>query len=250
MRHLISYKARSRSLRHKLRYMADDELKELLGGEAESTPEEEKAAPVAEEPKEDPEVKAKAEQLANLNKAIEEAQTKLKDIRKERKQVKPIEEEELPKINMEEPSAKAWDKHIRETVAPSQDLLERAKDERRKFALRQFLADKPALAKDADRIKQVMATYDRIKDATELTTEGILEDLDRAYAAEHHTELLQSRRQARIDQAREDMLYADPAVSRGSTTYQIETPRKRVYTEEERQILAQWERSGAAKLDE
>jgi len=231
--------------------MADEELKEILGVDTGDTPSEE---PAKEEPKpepqEDPELKRKAEEKANLDKAIQEAQDQLRKIRKDVKEAKgaPI-EEELPKINDEDPSVKAWTKRIQETVAPSAELLEKAKAERRSFALRQFLADKPALAKDPEKVKKVMATYDRIKDATELTSEGILIDLDRAYAAENYEELLGRQRQARIDQAREDMIYADPAISRGSTTHQSDQPKKRVYSEEERDILKQWERSGAPKLD-
>jgi len=226
---------------------ADEELKALLGeGEDPTQPAEE--APKEETPKEaapeeDPQVKAKQEQLSNLDKAIKEEQARLIKVRKDRRAVKPaeLEEEELPKINLDDPAAKAWDKRIREAAAPANLELERAKEERRLFALRQFLQDKPALSKSPEKLKAMMETYDRLKTSSELTSEGITMDLEKAYAAEHSEELIRAARNARFDGARNDALFSDIAVSRGSSTHQNEKEVQAEHlTEDERQVLAKW----------
>ncbi len=222
----------------------DEELKALLGETppAEEAPREE--TPKEPTPEEDPQVRAKQEQLANLNKAVSEEQERLRGLRKERKQsktVEELEEDELPKINLEDPSAKAWDKRIREATAPAQQELEKAKEERRLFALRQFLGDKPSLAKSPEKLKAMMQTYDRLKTSSELTSEGITMDLERAYAAEHSEELIRAARNARIDGARNDAILSDIGVSRGSSTYSNEREVSPISLgEEERQILARW----------
>ena len=218
-----------------------------IGDDKEVTPplEEKKEVPkeVPKAPEENPEVKAKAEELSNLNKAIQAEQERLHKIRKEIKQVKKLvsdEEEELPKIDLDDPSAKAWDKRIRESVAPAQQELERAKEERRLYALKQFLSDKPSLSKNPEKVKAMMETYDRLKTSTELTGEGILMDLQKAYAAEHYDELISSVQQSRIDNARNDAIFSDIAVSRGSTAYSSEKQKQRVYSEGEKAQLAKW----------
>lgn len=225
----------------------DEELKALLGeAPAEAAPpEEEPKDPVKEPeaaPEEDPQVKAKNEQLANLEKAIKEEQDRLRKARKDRKAVKSEEEEEeLPQINLDDPSAKAWDKRIRDAAAPANQELERAKEERRLFALRQFLQDKPSLSKSPEKLRAMMQTYDKIKTSTELTSEGITMDLEKAYAAEHSEELIRAARDSRIDGARNDALMSDIAVSRGSSTYSTEKEVKPlVLNEDERQVLARW----------
>ncbi len=221
----------------------DEELKALLGEGADPTPpaEEEKDIPPAPTPEEDPQLKAKQEQLANLDKAIKEEQTRLQKVRKERKESKPVEEEELPQINLEDPSAKAWDKRIQDAISPANRDLERAKEERRLFALRQFLADKPSLSKSPDRLKAMMETYDRLKTSSELTSEGITMDLERAYAAEHADELMRVARGARVDNARNDAILSDIGVSRGSSAYSSEKEVQAEHlTEDQKQVLARW----------
>lgn len=224
----------------------DEELKALLGdGEDPAPPAEEapKETP-APAPEEDPIVKAKQEQLDNLNKAIKEEQDRLKKVRKDRKTgkaVDPDEDEDLPQINLEDPSAKAWMKQINAAAAPANQELERAKEERRLYALRQFLENKPSLSKNPEKVKAMMETYDRLKTSTELTSEGILMDLDRAYAAEHSEELMRAARGARMDGARNDAVFSDIGVSRGSSTYSNDKEERAVsLNEEERQILAKW----------
>ncbi len=221
----------------------DEELKALLGEDTESTPPAEEAKPEKETPapEEDPQVKAKQEQLANLDKAIKEEQVRLQKVRKERKESKPVEEEELPQINLEDPSAKAWDKRIQDAISPANRDLEKAKDERRLFALRQFLAEKPALSKNPERLKAMMETYDRLKTSSELTSEGITMDLERAYAAEHADELMRAARTARMDGARNDAIFSDIGVSRGSSTYSTEKEVQAEHlTEDQKQVLARW----------
>ncbi|MES2006859.1 MAG: hypothetical protein V4436_01990 [Patescibacteria group bacterium] len=225
----------------------DEELKALLGEDTEPTPPAEETKEPEKEPEkapeEDPEVKAKNEQLANLNKAVKEEQDRLQKLRRERKSTKPVdlEEEELPQINLEDPSAKAWDKRIRDAAAPANQELEKAKEERRLFALRQFLSDKPSLSKNPEKLRAMMETYDRLKTSSELTSEGITMDLEKAYAAEHSEELIRAARDGRIESARNDAIMSDIGVSRGSSTYSNDKEERPVQlSEEERQILAKW----------
>lgn len=208
-----------------------------------------KEEPKKEEPKkesleESPEAKQKAEHLANLRKAVEDEEARLKEIRKNQKKarlgIEIDEEETLPKIDLNDPSSKAWDKHFDKKNAPIQEELEKAKEERRLFTLRQFLSDKPALAKNPEKVKAMMQTYDRLKSSTELTSEGILMDLERAYAAEHSEELVNLARQTRVENAKNDMILSDPAVTKDSTAYSKEQPKPRVYSDEEKAILARW----------
>lgn len=195
-------------------------------------------------PEENPEVKQKAEQLANIKIAIEKETSRLQEIRKNQKKANlgiEIDEEDLPQIDLKDPSSKAWDKRIRESAAPAQKELEKAKEERRLFTLRQFLSDKPALAKNPEKVKAMMETYDLLKTSTELTSEGIMMDLEKAYAAEHYDELISNGQKVRVDAARSDAIFSDPAVSRGSTAYSGEKDVKaRVYSEEEKAQLAKW----------
>lgn len=226
------------------------ELEKILGegGQepnppSEQKPEEPKVEPKEKAQEENPEAKKAQEHLANIRKAIDVENQRLQDIRKQQKAAKKPtadDEEVLPSIDMSDPSAKAWDKRIKEEVAPAKQELEKAKEERRLFTLRQFLTDKPALAKDPERIKAMMQTYDRIRSSTELTSEGIMMDLEKAYAAEHSQELIELARQRRADDARNDAIFSDAAVTRGSTAYSAETPKKRSYSKDEEAILTKW----------
>lgn len=224
----------------------DDELKKILGGEPETPPSEgqkttdkEPAAQL-----EDQELKAKIEQKANLDKAIIESQKILKENRKkikDSKKVEDFEEEELPQINMEDPASKAWDRHIQKNVAPVAQELEKEKDEVRGFALKEFLRDHPSLARNPEKLKAVMDTYGRIKTSSERTREGVITDLEKAFAAEHSQELIDAVRSSRIDGARNDAIFSDIAVSRGSTAY-TDTPTvsPQKYSDEEKAVLAKW----------
>jgi hypothetical protein len=233
----------------------DEELKAILGDEGEVTPPAEEPIPEKEPitPEEDPAVKAKQEQLANLDKAIKEEQTRLQKVRQDRKSAKTVvpEEEELPQINLDDPSAKAWDKRIQDAAGPATRELEKAKEERRLFALRQFLSDKPALSKSPEKLRAMMETYDKLKTSSELTSEGITMDLEKAYAAEHSEELIRAVRAGRVDDARNDAIFSDIGVSRGSSTYSNEPEVKQpTLNEDERAVLARWGMSPAEWLKE
>lgn len=229
----------------------DDELKKILGEGTEPAPSSEPAQepqkPAPKAPEEDQEMIAKAQLKANLDKAILEAQSELKNIRKEKKKVKTgvveeNEDDELPKINMEDPSSKAWDKHIQRNVLPVQQELDKEKDEVRSYALREFLQSKPSLSKNPEKLKEVMGMYERIKTSSERTREGVMTDLEKAYAAAHSDELIAAARQRRVEDARNDAIFSDIAVSRGSTTYSDTTQQTapRHYSEEEKAQLAKW----------
>ncbi len=194
----------------------------------------------------------KAEQKANLDKAILEAQETLRQTRADIKKAKTAEEiaeDNLPQIDMEDPSAKAWDKHIRKTTAPYSEQLEKQRDEVRTFALRKYLADKPSLAKNPEKLKELMSNYDRVKTSTEQTQEGVLMDLDRAYGATFHEELISAARNSRIDRAREDMIYSDIAVDKGAGNEPNTPVTKRRLSAEEQRIIDSWNANGAPQID-
>ncbi len=194
-----------------------DNLDEILGIKQDVKPE---VQPSDEQKKIDEEAKKKQEHLDNLNKAIAEAGETLKKVRKQgKKTVQEEEEEELPKIDMNDPGSKAWDKHIGDRVNPLQAELEKEKQEIRSFAIKRFLEDKPNLVSSPEGLKKVIETYDKIKVASERTVEGVLIDLDRAYAAENHQELLNLANQRVSSKARAEGAFSDIAVDRGSTSY-------------------------------
>jgi len=183
----------------------------------------------------------KEEELVNLNKAITEAQTSLKSIRDEKKRAKgEIVEDDLPKIDMEDPSSKAWDKHINESINPLQAEVDKGKEERRNYALSIFLKDKPSLSKNPEKVKELIATYEKIRTASEMTTEGISLDLDKAYGAVFHEELIDAARNRQVSGAKADALFADIAVSRGATSYTVEKEKNPILDEESKRILAKW----------
>lgn len=220
-----------------------DELETLLAEEKE-TPAPALEAPEKEEVKEtkSPEELKKEEHLANINKAIAEANEQLRLKRKQVKNPTLEEEEELPKIDMNDPSAKAWDRRIKDSVTPLNAENEKEKDEVRNYALSQFLSDKPALAKNGEMLKKVMETYNILKEGkiSEKTVEGVLTMLDKAYVAENHETILGQQRRERIARAQADAIFSDPAVSRGATAYSSERESSPVYNEEAKTILAKW----------
>lgn len=226
-------------------------MKKILGDDSDVSqplePKKDDKKPDDKAQEEDQKQKDKAAIKINLDKAIIEAKDELARIRKDKKKAKSDklpedDDDELPKINMEDPSAKAWDKHIRENVNPVAQELEKEKDEVRGFALKEFLRDRPSLAKDPEKLKAVMSTYDRIKTSSERTREGVMNDLEKAYAAEYHEELISAARQRRVEDARNDAIFSDIAVSRGSTSYSDtnNAPAPRQYSEEEKAQLARW----------
>lgn len=218
----------------------EDKQKETVPPKKEETPKE----PTPEEKTKEEELKKKEEVLANINKAIEQANEELKktrDAKKKAKTEKPAGEDEIPKIDMEDPSARAWDKHIGDKVNPLQAELDQEKAEIRTFALQEFLADKPNLAKNPEKVKELVSTYDKIRTASERTKEGVLLDMNKAYAAVFHDELLRAARQERVDKAKSDSIFADIAVSRGATTYNERPEAKKQLSAADQKIADRWD---------
>ncbi len=165
---------------------------------------------------------------------------RIRDEKRDAKKSAKTDDEEVPQIDDNDPSAKAWNKRINETVTPVQKQVDQARAEIRQFALDKFMADKPYLAKNPDKIKELMATYEKIRTASEATTEGVLLDLDKAYGATFHKELLEAARQSRVDNAKNDAIFSDIAVSRGSTTYPTPKASAIKLSDEDKIILAKW----------
>lgn len=178
--------------------------------------------------------------LANINKAIAEANNILKQKRAAIKGDTTVEEKILPKIDLEDPNSAAWEKHFNGKVDPLKGEMEKEKEEVRTFALRRFLKDKPNLAKNPDGVKRVMETYEKIKTASERTEQGVLLDLDRAYAAEFHAEILEGGRQERMEEVAGDVIFSDPAISRGSTSIRTERDKAPRLSKDDEAILAKW----------
>ena len=86
-----------------------------------------------------------------------------------------------------------------------------------------------------------MSKYERIKESTGRTREGVMLDLDSAYAATFHRELLEVARNRKIEQAKADILFSDIAVSKGATAYTSKdsSPNEKL-SEDDRKILARW----------
>ena len=207
--------------------------------------EEKEKALKAEAEKVEAEKVKKAEELLNLNKAIIEAQSQLREIRKEKHESKQKKEEvkgeeEIPQIDFNDPSVKAWEKHIKGSINPLQVEIEKGKEERREFALKQFLKDKPSLAKNPDKLKELMFTYEKLRNASETTVEGILLDLDKSFVVVYRDELVKAARERITDEAQADALFFDIAVSRGSTSYPTQKESIPVLDEDSKQILAKW----------
>ena len=106
------------------------------------------------------------------------------------------------------------------------------------FTFKDFVKSKPALAGNPDKMKAVIATYNRIKDNTGRVKEGILNDLNRAYAAENYEAITEQRQAGRVDRARRDAIYSDAGVSRGASNYQQEHEDEPVYDDQDAAILA------------
>lgn len=227
--------------------MAEEKIVDPSGDSPSKEPVKEPAKEPAKEPEkkpEDPVISKEEQHLANLNKAIDDANDELRKIRDAKK--KELEDPETPpeekdlKIDLDDPNSKAWDKHIKKSVDPVNKELDAEKAETFRFTLRDYLKDKPALAANPDRLRKVIQTYERIKENTGRTKDGILYDLARAYGAEFHEELAAEKTKSRIEKARKDAIYSDAGVSRGAGNYQSEREEEPEYTDEDTQILAKW----------
>lgn len=186
------------------------------------------------------ETKKAEEHLANIKKAIAEANEDLKKKRAAAKGDGKTAEDDLPKIDDEDPSTKAWDKRFGDRVDPLKRELDQEKEEIRTFALSKFLTDKPNLAKNPEALKKVMETYEKIRTSSERTQEGVLLDLGRAYAAEFHSDILKRAAEGRLEEAQGDAIFSDPAVSRGDNSFRREREDVPHLTKDDELILAKW----------
>jgi len=191
------------------------------------------------------ETKRKEQHLQNVNKAIDDANEILRSKRREIKSIKVEnpEDEILPEIDDTDPNAKAWNKRIKEEVNPVRESLEQEKKEIRSYALREFLADKPLLAKDQTKMAALMDTYERLSQGkiSEKTKEGVLIYLEKAYASENQEDLLAAAGQKRIEKAMVDTALSASGVTRGFTaSTPSEADKIPHYTKEDEAIVMKW----------
>lgn len=227
-----------------------DEIEAAINGDKEQSSQ---SGPSGAEPKpteEEARITQARKDLADLEAAKVAANAELQRIRVEKRAAKktPAEEPLEPKevvIDETDPSSQAWLKKISATVTPVQEELEKEKAEIRQFALDEFMDSHPNLARSPDKLKELMSVYDRIRTATERNKEGVLLDLDKAYAAVYHKELREAATGRKMNDARNSALFSDPAVSRGSTAYS--TPREAPVSlsADEQAILSKWGMSTA-----
>lgn len=216
-----------------------EELEKIIGGDDTSSSGEDKdKKPDAEQAKSESLMKEQ-EELENLRKAKVEAQEELRKIRQERKDLKSSapDEEDIPRIDMDDPNAKAWDRHIRENVDPLQSELEKEKEEVVGLAFNEFLADRPALATNPEKRKELMETYQalaRSKGITERNKDVVVSVMESAYGAVFHKEILERERSQRMSAARADGALADAATDGGTGAYRSDSrPRRRQLTRDE-----------------
>ena len=218
-----------------------EDLEKILGEkspeelEAEKTAALEAQAKADAENKTDPELEKRKIEVANLERAKIEALKELQRIREEKKSLKT--EEDIPKIDKEDPNSKAWLKEIKDNVNPFQQDIERQKNETFNFAFDKWLKAHPAVAADPEAVKRQIATYERVKDNSGLTQEGIYIDLERSYAANNYEQVLEREREAGFEKAKDDLVFSSPAISRGSTTYKQDHDRMPNLTDEERRVI-------------
>lgn len=206
-----------------------EELDKILGEEENETP----PTPPEEEPKGEPqeekndEVQQEArKRLLDATKAAEEELRKIRTIRKQAKKVvsqqdDDEEDEDLPAIDLQDPSVKSWDRHLSQKVDPVNREIEMEKEEVRGLALRDFLMDKPALSKNTDKLKKVMENYHALAQGriTERNKEMVIQYLEKAFAAENHEEFRDRRHQEEVDKAKAEEAFSSVAMSRGSSAY-------------------------------
>lgn len=211
--------------------MADNELERLISDDGKEKPDTEvqpKETEVDEQKKKtDEELQRKQEEAANLDKAIQSRQQRVRELREEERKLKHGDEEEIVDetgkpvtINDDDPSSKAWNKRIRETVTPVQRELEEDKKSILKSSMQDFLADHPALAKNQEKVEELLEHYDVLpKKNSGLDKEGVKKDLKRAFGAVYAEELEAAARGRRVNEAKAEQLFSDIAVEGGATSY-------------------------------
>ncbi len=230
--------------------MADESKddKKVEGQPAQSGP----TGPVVQTPSDEEVKKAQLQKdVAELEAAKVAANAELqrvRDLKRAEKKDKPKpapapEAEEEKVIDESDPNAKAWLKRIQSSVSPVAEELEKEKAEIRSFAISKFLETKPSLAKNPDKLKELMQVYERSHTASERTVEGVIMDLEKSYAYTHSSELLEAARQTRVEDAKRNAIFSDIGVSRGSTGYAAPQEMTKEYSDEEKAILARWGQS-------
>lgn len=228
-----------------------DEIEKLLEGDKKKeTPA--LGEKTAEQIKEEEKAKAAQEHLNNIQKAIEEGNKELRKIRDAKKKgitTDELDEEDIPQIDFKDKSAKAWEKHISEKVNPLNEEMAKEKEEIRTFAIKEFLKDKPELAKDPEKLKRVIGTYEKIRVATERTVPGVLMDLKKAYSAEFADEILQNNENEVMERARAEVLFSAPAISNGSSSFRDEKEKTPHLSQDDAAVLAKWGMTPAQWVD-
>ena len=207
-----------------------EELEKILGEQPSSE------EPKKEEPKVDPELEKERQELENLKRAKKEALAELQRIREEKAKEKG-EPEKILEINREDPNSKAWIKEIEKNVNPFQQELEKEKQEVFNFSLDKFLKSHPTISADPEQVKKTIETYERIKDNSGRTQEGVLIDLERSYAANNYQQVLEREREAGFEKAKDDLVFSSPAISRGATNYKQDHDRLPNLTNEEIKVI-------------
>lgn len=199
----------------------------------------------------------KKEHLANLDKAIVEAEDILRKKREEKKQLgggtgqgsgegSGSGQGTAVVINREDPSSQAWIKEIGGSVAPALQALEADQKEVFTLSLRRFLQDKPALAGNAGKLKELVDTYAALLPTRGITgriPEGVSGVLEAAYGAIFSPEILRQARSAGIEAARVDSTLVDAATDHGGTGQRNTgdgKPRRRQLSAEEEQLAVRW----------
>lgn len=211
-------------------------VEEILNKAEEKTAEQ-KDKSVEENGAKDKEVLSKEQQLTNLNRAIDEANVKLKAARTGKTVVEP--EEKIPEIDMEDPSSKAWDRHIRSKVEPLAKEVEQEKSEIFDSAIKEFLSDKPDAQRSPEKIQELVETYETLSAGkiSGRTKEGVTQYLSKAFAAVNNDSLIDAARSSSVDRARLKDLFASPAVDGGTTGYQNERSRIPNLSDEDRDYI-------------
>lgn len=200
-----------------------DELERLISGEGEK-PEDPKAEEKSEAPqKSEIEIKEE-ERLSNLRKAADQARSELQDLRKKKKAEKAGTEleDELPRINEEDPSVRAWDKRFNDKVNPLAQELEKEKAEVENLALKEFLSEKPSLARNPEKVKELVRDYEALSKARGITGRNkdvVRSVIESAYGSIFHEEILNEARQRRVEAVRAESLLADVATDEGASSF-------------------------------
>ena len=88
-------------------------------------------------------------------------------------------------------------------------------------------------------MKELIGTYERIKTNSGRTQEGVSMDLEKAFAAVYHEELMSQARESTVRKAEGLQMFSEPAISRGATSYFTEKPdlKTQGLTEEDKQLI-------------